>query len=89
MVCPEKSEGMVWRFSRHLWITGFLIQGTQGMGDTSERETGVPKTTFTYFHIFPKASCVVPDQKVYSSKYVQSSCHLVATLGIASAPISR
>lgn len=36
-----------------------------GVGYTSERGAGVPKTTFTYFHIFPKAGCVVPDQNEF------------------------
>lgn len=43
---------MAWRFSRKHWITGSLTQGTQGEGHTSEREAGVRKTPFTYFHIF-------------------------------------
>lgn len=84
-----KSLGMVWRFSRRRWITGSLTEGTQGVGDRSERETDVPRTTFTYFHIFPKSGCVVPHQNDLLSRYMQSFCHLVVTLGIASTPTSR
>ena len=35
-----------WFWDEH-WITGSLIEGTQWVGYTSERDTGVPKTTFT------------------------------------------
>ena len=40
-----------WFWDEH-WITGSLVDGTQWVGYTSERDTGVPKTTFTSFHIF-------------------------------------
>lgn len=32
--------------------------GNSGVGDRSERNPGVPKTSFTYCHIFPKAGYV-------------------------------
>ena len=41
-----------------------------------------------HVYVFPKAG-FVSGELFYSNRYVQSSCHLMVMLGIASAPISR
>lgn len=85
---PGKRSEMVWRFSRWHWITGSLIQGTQGW-ETDQKGTRVSQRQASLTATFSLRLATCSDQNYSSSRYVQSSCHLVVMFGISSALTSR